>query len=318
MVAPAGRPSGPSTYGATRRRSDGTKRTHAGVDLYAPAGTPITSPAAGMVRHAHKTYAEGFSGYGRVVVVRLDSGGEILVAHLDGINVARGQRVKRGDLLGTVGDTAFTRENPRARFESSEPHAHVEFLPRGSYPVPRGTPRGDPTGLAFYPELGQRVKPPKTELFATPGDASKRADQLLDRWNALQNQALGPGVKPRSDIPRWLQTAIVNDRKRYRTWIQKPLGLWGALVPQGMSESADYAQLKRWFAKYETRARQLASKLPPGEALAGRARPESLPRKTSVIENLESAALGAQALGYGVLILAGGVALLSLARSRSK
>jgi len=135
------------TYGGPRG-----VRTHKGVDLYGQPGEAITAPAAGVVRHAHREYAPGFGLYGRVVVVALDGGGQLLVAHLEDVRVRQGQRVEQGDVLGTVGDTEFTAADPTKRFTDSEPHAHVELLPRGSYPVRKAKPRADPSALAFYVE----------------------------------------------------------------------------------------------------------------------------------------------------------------------
>lgn len=140
---------------ATASRRYGGPRasgTHNGVDLFGQPGEAVTAPAAGVVRLAHRQYAPGFGGYGRVVVVALDSGGELLVSHLEDVRVDQGQRVAQGDVLGTVGDTAFTEDHPSARFAVSKPHAHVEHLPRGRYPVRRTTPRRDPSPLAFYIE----------------------------------------------------------------------------------------------------------------------------------------------------------------------
>lgn len=145
MSAPQSRPS--RMYGGRRG-----VRTHKGVDLYGQPGEYVTAPAAGVVRWALREYAPGFGGYGRVVVVALDGGGQLLVAHLEDVRVDQGQRVTQGDVLGTVGDTEFTEADPTKRFARSAPHAHVELLPRGSYPVRKATPRADPSALAFYVE----------------------------------------------------------------------------------------------------------------------------------------------------------------------
>ncbi len=149
MVAKARRPSAtsPSRFGA--RRSGSTR--HKGVDLYAPKGTPVSAPAAGVVVRAQTEYVDGFDDLGRLVVVKLDDGGgELLAAHLEGVSVAQGQRVQEGDVLGTVGDTAFPRRNPSARFDTSKPHTHVELLMGHSYPVRKAILRQNPMALAFY------------------------------------------------------------------------------------------------------------------------------------------------------------------------
>lgn len=303
---------------------------HKGVDLYAPRGEEVRAPAAGVVQHAHTTYFPGFGLYGRVVVVALDRGGELLVAHLEDVRVRAGERVARGTVLGTVGDTEFTQKDPTKRFEDSEPHAHVEYLTQGSYPVRRSVPRENPNALAFYVEKKKgRVMPPpppppKTELFASPQDAQDRADALLDKWNVLFSQAVGPSLQGRSDVPKPLQEQITSDRARFRTFITRPtFGLFGALDPQALEDyqrvNTDYATLKKWYSKYALRARQVADALPQEEDLAPEAEPEALPRQTTRIENLELVSLTARklALAAGVAVAAGLLAALAWSKAKS-
>lgn len=145
MVQSAPPPAVQSRYGAARKGG-----AHKGVDLYAPKGTPVTAPEAGVVVRAHSEYEKGFDGFGRVVVIALDRGGELLIAHLEKVSVSPGQRLDQGDVLGTVGDTAFTRQHPTARFTDSKPHAHVEYLTGHNYPVTKETQRQEPTSLAYY------------------------------------------------------------------------------------------------------------------------------------------------------------------------
>ena len=320
MVAPAARPQGDSRFGAARRSADGSPSVHRGVDLYAPAGTPITSPGAGTVMHAQHGWSKGFSGYGRVVVVALDSGGEVLAAHLNSISVDVGERVKRGQQLGTVGDTLFSDDNPTGSFQSSKPHTHIEFLTGHSYPVPRETARQDPTALAFYdaraaelpPKPKPKPEPADAEVFATVEDAQQRADALLGRWNALVIQSGAAALGGRPEVPRYLAQAIVDDRARFKKFTTRPsFGLWGALVPRqlGPFVGSDYAALTRWYTIYAKRAAQVSNLLPPGEALAAGARPQALPRQRTATENLESVT----GIAQGVLFVVAATGLLAAA-----
>lgn len=323
MVATAQRvPSRPSRrFGGARGQT-----THKGVDLYGPMGEPVKAPAAGVVQHAHTTYFPGFGGYGRVVVIALDGGGELLSGHLEDIHVRQGQRVARGDVFGTVGDTEFTEANPTKRFESSLPHTHVEFLADGHYPVRKAVTRQNPNRLAFYVEKKKgRVMPPppKTEFFASPQDAQDRADALLDRWNALINQALGPGARRRGDVPKNLQEQIINDRARYRSFITRPtFGMGGVLWPREWEDlqvvESDYKTLQRWYDKYQLRAKQVVDVLPQGEPLLPEAEHEDLPRKTTPTENLELASKAARNLAIGVAIAAAAGGLAAILWSRAK
>ena len=127
---------------------------HQGVDLVARQGTPVRASLPGIVEVASSELAQGFSGYGRVVVVR--SAREetpegtnpvwCLYAHLDQVLVKSGERVVSGQTIATVGDTCFKREDPEHR--CSAPHLHFEVSPR-RYPQPSESPRLDPVQMLF-------------------------------------------------------------------------------------------------------------------------------------------------------------------------
>ena len=61
------------------------------------------------------------SGYGKHIVVDHGYGYKTLYAHLDKIDVKRGQEVKRGQKIGTVGSTGT----------STAPHLHYEVIHKG-------------------------------------------------------------------------------------------------------------------------------------------------------------------------------------------
>lgn len=116
------------------------------------------------------------------------------------------------------------------------------------------------------------------ELFATPADASRRADALLGRWNALKAQALGPGSVEREDVPKELRDRIFSDAKRFREFITRPtFGLLGAALPHGV-RMGDYEKLARWYETYSKRAAELAAAL-PDEELHAKAKPLDLPTR---------------------------------------
>lgn len=155
MIVPgAPVPKGTRRFGALRGKS---RRRHNGVDLYAKLGDDVLAPIDGTVRLASMVWVPRFSGYGRFVVLDIGDGREMLFAHFDDVAVKAGQVVKRGDLLGTVGDTKFTRKNKLARFDSSKPHIHAELL-RGRYPANAAVARLDPSELAFAAGGPQKKK----------------------------------------------------------------------------------------------------------------------------------------------------------------
>jgi murein DD-endopeptidase MepM/ murein hydrolase activator NlpD len=129
---------GPVTYGALRRplpRSPiglahpvrapigdrfGPRghRFHAGIDFPASHGAPVRAARSGRVDFAR--WNSG--GFGLLVSVRHGHRVRTRYAHLSSIRVRRGQRVRRGTLLGRVGSTGA----------STGPHLHFEVLVRGA------------------------------------------------------------------------------------------------------------------------------------------------------------------------------------------
>ena len=103
-----------------------TQRFHAGhngIDLAAPAGTPIRANANGRVIKVRKwAYS-----YGKHVVIQ-HRGRQTLSAHMSRIHVREGQRVRGGQMIGRVGSTG----------NSTGPHLHfvVEKGGRAVNPAP--------------------------------------------------------------------------------------------------------------------------------------------------------------------------------------
>jgi murein DD-endopeptidase MepM/ murein hydrolase activator NlpD len=108
-----------SAFGS--RRSPFTRQMdfHTGLDLAAARGTPVRAPADGVVAFAGRYQLRlgiAWWRYGNLVSVRHGDEFVTLFGHLEEIEVRNGQRVKRGDLLGTVGDTGWS-TNPHLHFE---------------------------------------------------------------------------------------------------------------------------------------------------------------------------------------------------------
>lgn len=94
-----------------------TRRMHTGVDFLAPTGTPIYATGNGIVVGADRNN----HGYGRMVIIDHGYGYRSLYAHLSQIRVKEGQEIKRGEIIGTVGNTGV----------SSAPHLHYEVIRNG-------------------------------------------------------------------------------------------------------------------------------------------------------------------------------------------
>ena len=93
------------------------KKMHSGVDFAAEIGTPIYATADGKVMKVDVK----FSGYGKLVEIDHGFGYRSRYAHMHGFAVREGQNVKRGDLIGYVGNTGL----------STAPHLHYEVIING-------------------------------------------------------------------------------------------------------------------------------------------------------------------------------------------
>jgi murein DD-endopeptidase MepM/ murein hydrolase activator NlpD len=91
----------------------GRRRFHHGLDISAPTGTPVRAPADGVVVKAHR-----YGGYGNVVYISHGNGLVTRYGHLERHQVSPGQRVRRGEIIATVGNTG----------RSTAPHLHYEVL----------------------------------------------------------------------------------------------------------------------------------------------------------------------------------------------
>lgn len=99
LVPPAEGPRS-SAFGLRRVLNDQPRNPHAGIDIAAPAGAPITAPAPGIVVEVGDFFYTGNSVY-------LDHGSGFVTAyyHMENTAVTPGQRVQTGTPLGTVGAT---------------------------------------------------------------------------------------------------------------------------------------------------------------------------------------------------------------------
>ncbi len=91
---------------------------HAGLDFTAPQGTPIYATADGRI----KTSGYNAGGYGNHVVIDHGYGYETLYGHMVRVKARPGQTVKRGEVIGWVGNTG----------KSTGAHCHYEVHKNGN------------------------------------------------------------------------------------------------------------------------------------------------------------------------------------------
>jgi murein DD-endopeptidase MepM/ murein hydrolase activator NlpD len=89
------------------------RRMHWGIDITAPSGTPIYATGDGKIKTVGRK-----GGYGKTCVIDHGYGYQTLYGHMKKITVKRGQKVKRGEIIGYVGNTGL----------SAAPHVHYEVI----------------------------------------------------------------------------------------------------------------------------------------------------------------------------------------------
>ena len=94
------------------------RKLHTGMDFTAPTGTDIFATGDGVVVRVQSKR----NGYGKNVVIKHGFGYETLYAHMSKINVKEGQKVKRGEVIGLIGNTGT----------SVGPHLHYEVIKDGT------------------------------------------------------------------------------------------------------------------------------------------------------------------------------------------
>ena len=84
------------------------------MDYTAPIGTPVMATGDGVIEKTQRSRR----GSGNLLIIDHGYGYKTKYAHLNDIKTWRGRKVKRGDIIGTVGNTGL----------SAGPHLHYEVL----------------------------------------------------------------------------------------------------------------------------------------------------------------------------------------------
>ena len=166
----AGRGRATSGFGARKAPVAGASTYHTGVDLAAPAGTPVEAAANGVVLSAG---AE--KGGGNVVRIRHPDGSVSAYAHLSGFNVKPGDVVQNGQVVGSVGQTGV----------ATGPHLHFSITDAQGNKI---DPRTVMSGTAA-PATGQRGA-------AVPGGAVVPNIVAVPDMPALPDKPVAPTAEP--------------------------------------------------------------------------------------------------------------------------
>ena len=106
-----------TTYGLRLHPILGYWRDHKGLDFTAPEGSPIYATGDGIVE-----FANGATTYGNAVFINHGYNFQTRYAHMTRYIVSQGERVRRGQVIGYVGNTGLSFGN----------HCHYEVLVKGN------------------------------------------------------------------------------------------------------------------------------------------------------------------------------------------
>ena len=184
-----------SFYGASR---DNGRRSHEGVDIFAPKGTPVVAPTDGYISRV------GVNSRGRKVVWMKDikRGHSYYFAHLDSQMVKPGMRVNQGHVLGLVGNTGNARTTP--------PHLHFGIYQSGSRDPLHYIKQIDklmasvPLDTGFQ-QKAYKVQTRETSLYARPSSAGAVKMSLVrDTYVTVLGQSR-----------EWFRIALPDDTQGY-------------------------------------------------------------------------------------------------------
>jgi murein DD-endopeptidase MepM/ murein hydrolase activator NlpD len=120
------------TFGERLDPFSGEGAFHSGLDISAPYGTDVRASADGVVLDVGP-----HTGLGRAIVVDHGFGIETIYGHLSGYNTIPGRRIKRGEVIGYVGDSGRA-SGPHLHFE-----VHVYGTPVNPWKFLKGSASGD-------------------------------------------------------------------------------------------------------------------------------------------------------------------------------
>ncbi|KAA3611001.1 MAG: M23 family peptidase [Calditrichaeota bacterium] len=106
-----------SGFGMRNDPFTGEKRHHNGLDFFAKIGTKIYAPADGIIELSRTKYSQNQS-FGKLIVINHGSGIKTRYGHLHKVFVKKGERVKRHQIIGEVGNSG----------RSTGSHLHYEVL----------------------------------------------------------------------------------------------------------------------------------------------------------------------------------------------
>lgn len=116
------------------------RKMHNGMDFSAPTSTEVFATGNAVVKKAQRS-----SGFGNLIILDHGFGYETYYAHLNEFKIRPGQKVKRGEIIGLVGNSGL----------STAPHLHYEVHKNGKVVNPINFYHGDLTAEEYDIMLNQ-------------------------------------------------------------------------------------------------------------------------------------------------------------------
>lgn len=222
-----------SVFGDER---DAGRRTHEGIDIFAPRGTPVVAVRSGMAQ-------PGTNALGGTVVWLQDAGRRLsyYYAHLDSTAITSTQRVSAGEVLGYVGNTGNAR--------TAAPHLHFGIYAGG--PI-------DPLPFVAADQL--EPKPPGVTLPL--GGLARVRPARIDLLSGSVGKATRLGTLQRGTMVAVFGAASTRIR------VELPDGSHGYLPRDSLVEADTPLQRPRVSAGGVLRQRPLDTATPLGEIAA--------------------------------------------------
>ena len=186
-----------SPFGKRRDPVSGSMADHLGVDIRCPKGTPVHAMADGTVLVAENRYVKGRGG-GRHILIDHSKGFQTRYTQLDTVLVKQGQNVKRGEMIGRVGETG----------RATGPHLHYEVIKDGTPVDPR----------KYFPQT-EKQSPDSGRIDKATSDVlihqlQEHIGELTLQKAAYEAQLASPGMPDMTDAKLAALEAQIRGLKR--------------------------------------------------------------------------------------------------------
>ena len=198
---------------------------HTAIDIWGPEGTPVFAVLAGRVR----AFPSGqLHQYGNTIVIEHAPNLYSLSAHLYSLNARTGDQVVAGQMVGTMGRTFGTRQNPTRVYASGKAHLHFEFLDRWP-PAGRDMDRLDPVPMLRELGIVLQLREPLRVIAGSP--AAGFTESLIAQKMAPANSIIDPAQAP----------PVRKPKERSQTLLSR---LFQTQTPPGPAEPQPYSRFE--------------------------------------------------------------------------